>query len=211
MLRSQPDDVRAFLLDTSVLSELTGSLCDAVTGRSDGQTMLKELERSNLFLVPLDDQRQWFRYHHLFADALRAQLNASDPERLMHLHQAAAHWYTGQGRLTGAIAHALAAPDPEHAADLLELALAELRRRRENRALRDWLVSLPEDVVRRRPLLAACVGWTRLTWATWTRWKSGSTPLRPGSPPRRPRPSPQRPRWPRRSQAGTVRSTPFQP
>ena len=163
VLRSQPDDVRAFLLDTSVLSELSAALCDAVTGRSDGQTMLKELERSNLFLVPLDDQRQWFRYHHLFADALRAQLNASDPERLMHLHQAAARWYTGQGRLTDAIAHALAAPDPEHAADLLELALAELRRRRENRALRDWLVSLPEDVVRRRPLLAACVGWTRLT------------------------------------------------
>ncbi|HET9841405.1 MAG TPA: helix-turn-helix transcriptional regulator, partial [Nocardioides sp.] len=163
VLRSQPDDVRAFLLDTSVLRELSGSLCDAVTGRSGGHQMLEGLERSNLFLVPLDDQRQWFRYHHLFADALRAQLSSSDPERLRHLHRSAAQWYTAQGRLPDAITHALAGADAEYAADLLELALADLRRRRENRALRDWLVALPEDLVRRRPLLAAGVAWTRLT------------------------------------------------
>jgi LuxR family maltose regulon positive regulatory protein len=163
VLRSQSDAVREFLFDTCVLTELTGPLCDAVTGRSGSQMMLEDLERSNLFLIPLDDQRQWFRYHHLFADALRAQFTSSDPGRLTLLHSAAADWYTGQGRLPEAIAHALAALDPEFAADLLELALADLRRRRENRALRDWLVALPDDLVRRRPLLAACVGWTRLT------------------------------------------------
>jgi LuxR family maltose regulon positive regulatory protein len=163
VLRSQPDEVRDFLLDTSVLRELTGSLCDAVTGRADAHQMLELLERSNLFLVPLDDQRQWFRYHHLFADALRAQLTSADPDRLAHLHRAAAQWYAVRGRLPDAIAHSLAGKDNEQAADLLELALADLRRRRENRALRDWLVALPEEEVRRRPLLAACVAWTRLT------------------------------------------------
>lgn len=81
VLRAQPGDVREFLLDTSVLDELTGPLCDAVTGRPDSQRMLESLERSNLFVVPLDDRRQWFRYHHLFAEALRAQLAAGDPDR----------------------------------------------------------------------------------------------------------------------------------
>jgi LuxR family transcriptional regulator, maltose regulon positive regulatory protein len=163
VLRSQAEDVRAFLLATSVLRELTGPLCDAVTGRSGGQQMLETLERSNLFLVPLDEQRRWFRYHHLFADALRAQLSSSHPERPAQLHRFAAHWYTSQTRLPDAIAHALAAGDAEYAAGLLELALGDLRRHRENRALRDWLGRLPDDVVRRRPLLAACAAWTRLT------------------------------------------------
>ena len=99
----------------------------------------------------------------MFADALRAQLTSSDHDRVAHLHRAASDWHTSQGRLPDAIGHALAAGDTALAADLLELALADLRRRRENRALRDWLVALPEELVRRRPLLAACVGWTRLT------------------------------------------------
>jgi len=99
VLRSQPDDVRAFLLDTSVLQELTGPLCDAVTGRSDGQRMLDTLERSNLFVVPLDDQRQWFRYHHLFGDALQAQLTSSDPDRPAGLHRSAARWYAERAGL----------------------------------------------------------------------------------------------------------------
>ncbi|HEY5420844.1 MAG TPA: helix-turn-helix transcriptional regulator, partial [Marmoricola sp.] len=109
VLRSQPENVREFLLDTSVLRELGGPLCDAVTGLPGSQAMLELLERSNLFLVPLDDQRQWFRYHHLFADALLAQRSASDPARVLELHRAAAHWYARQGRLADAVAHALAA------------------------------------------------------------------------------------------------------
>ncbi len=82
MLEGQPEDVRSFLLDTSVLDDLSGPLCDAVTGRTDGQQQLEALERANLFVVALDEQRQWWRYHHLFAEALRARLMAQDPERV---------------------------------------------------------------------------------------------------------------------------------
>jgi len=163
VLQRQPDPVRAFLLDTSVLRELTGPLCDAVTGHPGGQHMLQNLERSNLFLLPLDEQRQWFRYHHLFADALQAQLASAEPERPATLHRAAARWYADQGRLDDAVGHAFAGGDHELGAELVELALADLRRRRQDRTLRDWLVALPDEVVRHRPLLATSLGWTRLT------------------------------------------------
>ncbi len=163
VLRSQPDDVRAFLLDTSVLQELNGPLCDAVTGGSDGHRMLDTLERSNVFVVPLDDQRQWFRYHHLFGDALQAHLTSSDPDRVAGLHRSAARWYAEHGRIADAVPHAIAAHDTEGAADLVELALSDLRKRRQDRTLREWLRELPDDVVRRRPLLAAFVAWVRLS------------------------------------------------
>ena len=80
MLTHQPDPVREFLLHTAVLDRLTGPLCDAVTGRDDGSQLLIDLERANLFLVPLDDRREWYRYHHLFADVLRARLLAEQPD-----------------------------------------------------------------------------------------------------------------------------------
>ncbi|MEV6492845.1 tetratricopeptide repeat protein, partial [Actinoplanes sp. NPDC051633] len=163
VLRSRPDDVRRFLLDTSVVRELTGPLCDAVSGRTDGQQMLEDLERSNLFVVPLDDQRRWFRYHHLFAEALRAQLTATDPDRVPGLRRRAARWYAEHDMLTDAVPHALAGGDAEQAAELVELALPGLRRHRHDRILRDWVQALPGDVVRRRALLATAVAWTRLT------------------------------------------------
>ena len=109
VLNSQSDQVRAFLLDTAVLGRLTGPLCDALTGRNDGQDMLAVLERDNLFVVPLDDERRWYRYHHLFADALRARLAAEQPDRVRGLHRAAARWYAEHGRPDHAIAHAVAA------------------------------------------------------------------------------------------------------
>jgi ATP/maltotriose-dependent transcriptional regulator MalT len=163
VLDRQPDEVRAFLLDTSVLDQLTGGLCDALTGRSDGQPMLETLERENLFVVPLDDERRWYRYHHLFADALRARLAARHADRVGELHAAASRWLAENGLLADAVRHAIASGDHEHTADLVELTLADLRRRRQNRTLRDWLVALPDDVVRRRPLLATVVGWSRLS------------------------------------------------
>ncbi len=162
VLDTQPEEVRAFLLDTSVLDQLTGSLCDGVTGRNGGRETLEALERANLFVVPLDDQRQWFRYHHLFADALRTQLAAQDPGRVQRLHRAAAGWYAEQGMLADAVPHALAGADAERAADLIELALPDLRRRRQTHTILDWLVPLPDDVVRRRPLLATFLAWSRL-------------------------------------------------
>jgi LuxR family transcriptional regulator, maltose regulon positive regulatory protein len=163
VLGQQPDQARVFLLDTSVLDEMTGGLCDALTGRSDGQAMLETLERGNLFVVALDNERRWYRYHHLFADALRVRLAARHADRVSELHAAAGRWLAENGLLGDAVRHAIASGDHEHAADLVELTLADMRRRRQDRTLRDWLVALPDDVVRRRPLLAMFMGWSRLS------------------------------------------------
>jgi LuxR family maltose regulon positive regulatory protein len=163
VLDRQPDEVRAFLLDTSVLDQLAGGLCNALSGRSDGQAMLETLERENVFVVPLDDERRWYRYHHLFADALRARLAARHADRVAALHAAASRWLAEHGLLADAVRHAIASGDPEQTADLVELSLADLRRRRQDRTLRDWLGALPDDVVRRRPLLAMFAGWSRLS------------------------------------------------
>jgi LuxR family maltose regulon positive regulatory protein len=163
VLRGQPDETRDFLLDTSVLRELSGPLCDALTGRADGQQTLDALERGNLFVVPLDASRQSYRYHHLFADALRARLIQQHPDKLPELHRAASRWHAENGTVADAVTHALAAGDSERAADLVELAISELRRHRQDRTLRGWLQSLPDDVVRRRPLLSAYLAWTRLS------------------------------------------------
>src|SRR5919112_2435741 len=162
VLNRQPEGVRSFLLETSVLDQLTGGLCDALTGRSDGQSMLETLERENLFVVALDDVRRWYRYHHLFADALRARLAARHAERAAELHAAASRWLAENGLLADAVRHAIASGDHERTADLVELTVADLRRRRQDRTLRDWLAALPDDVVRRRPLLALSLGWRRL-------------------------------------------------
>jgi LuxR family transcriptional regulator, maltose regulon positive regulatory protein len=163
VLDSQPDDVRQFLLDTSVLQQLCGGLCDALTGRDDGQRKLDSLERGNLFLVPLDDHRTWYRYHHLFADALRARLLSQRPDRVPDLHHAASRWHVEHGTLAEAVTHALASGDSAHAADLVELALPGVRQRREDRALRDWLHVLPDSTVRGRALLATFQAWSRLS------------------------------------------------
>ena len=120
VLRRQPEDVRRFMLQTAVLQQMTGSLCDALTGSTDGQATLENLERHNLFVVALDDERRWYRYHHLFADALRARLSAEQPDRVAALHTAASRWYADHELLEEAIAHALAAGDAERAADLIE-------------------------------------------------------------------------------------------
>ncbi|MFP5416938.1 MAG: helix-turn-helix transcriptional regulator, partial [Actinomycetes bacterium] len=163
VLGAQPDDVRAFLLQTSVLEQLTGPLCDALTGRTDGRRVLEELERANLFVVALDDQRDWFRYHHLFADALRAQLVHGSPNRVAGLHLAAARWYADRGLLADAIPHALNSADGELAADLVEMALPDLRRDRQDRLMRRWLRALPESALRRRPSLAIAMAWVLLS------------------------------------------------
>ena len=163
VLATQSEQVRTFLLDTSILEQLTGPLCDALTGGSDGQQLLETLERANLFLVPLDEQRRWFRYHRLFADALRARFETDNPGRVRSLHRAASDWYAEHGTLTAAISHALAAGEVEHVADLLELALSGARQRRLDRTLRDWLKALPDDVLRGRALLAAQMAPARLS------------------------------------------------
>ncbi|MFD1505631.1 helix-turn-helix transcriptional regulator [Georgenia yuyongxinii] len=154
VLQRQPDDVRSFLLRTSVLSRVTGSLCDAVTGQDGGTAMLAALERANLFLVPLDDHRRWYRYHHLFADVLHARLLAEQPDAAPGLHRRASDWYEEHGERPEAIHHAMAGEDFERAADLVELAMPALRQQRQEATLRRWLEGLPEEVLRARPELS---------------------------------------------------------
>ncbi|MEJ2737415.1 MAG: helix-turn-helix transcriptional regulator, partial [Anaerolineae bacterium] len=100
VLNRQPEEVQRFLLQTSILDELNGDLCNAVTGRSDGRTLLERLFSANLFLIPLDDEGQWYRYHHLFSDLLRDLQNALQKEDTAELHQRAAHWYAQVGEWT---------------------------------------------------------------------------------------------------------------
>ncbi|MGY1811054.1 LuxR C-terminal-related transcriptional regulator [Blastococcus sp. SYSU D00669] len=155
VLQRQPDDVRNFLLQTSILSRFTGPLCDVVVGRGGGQPMLEALERANLFLVPLDDRRNWYRYHHLFADVLQAHLLDEQPDTVPELHRRAAEWFERSGERAEAIEHALAAGDLDRAADLLEVVIPALNRHRGEATLRRWLESLPDEVLHARPLLSA--------------------------------------------------------
>ncbi len=154
VLQRQPAPVRRFLLQTAILDRLHGSLCDAVTGQERGQAQLEALERGNFFVVPLDDNRHWFRYHHLFADVLAAHLRAEQPEQVSTLHRRASEWYEHNGSATDAIRHALAAEDFERAADLVELAVPAMRRSRQEATMLGWLKALPDELIHCRPVLS---------------------------------------------------------
>jgi LuxR family maltose regulon positive regulatory protein len=160
VLALQPDDVRGFLLQTALLERLTGPLCDALTGRTDSERMLEHLERANLFVVPLDDRREWYRYHHLFADSLRARMLSEQRERMVALHRAASGWYEQHELFEDAVTHGLAGGDHERAGYLIELALPEAKRTRRDATLVGWLEALPDEEVRRRPVLSALRGWS---------------------------------------------------
>ena len=154
VLHRQPGDTHDFLLRTSILSRLSGPLCDAVTGRNDGKAMLAALERDNLFLLALDGRRQWFRYHQLFADVLQTHLLDEHAADVHDLHHRAAEWYEASGETSEAIRHALAAGDVGHAADLIERGIPALALARQDATMRRWLESLPEEVIRVRPVLS---------------------------------------------------------
>ena len=154
VLQRQSDRVQTFLLQTSILGRLSGPLCDAVTGQGDGKAMLEALERGNLFLVSLDDRRRWYRYHHLFADVLQTRLLDEQPGQVPDLHRRASAWYEQNGERSVAIGHALAAGDFDRAADLTELAIPEMRRTRQEAAVRGWLEVIPDELVRVRPVLS---------------------------------------------------------
>jgi LuxR family transcriptional regulator, maltose regulon positive regulatory protein len=153
VLARQPERLVRFLLQTSVLDRLSGELCDAVTGRSDSQQLLEQVERANLFLVPLDEVRGWWRYHHLFADLLRARLHQDRPERVPGLHRAAAAWHEDHGLVDDAVRHALAAGDTDWAARLVERHVEALYRRSETATLQRWFAALPDQRIRSRPRL----------------------------------------------------------
>ena len=154
VLQRQPEHVKQFLLQTSILDRLSGPLCDAVTGQDGGKAKLATLERRNLFLVPLDDRRRWYRYHQLFADVLHAHLRDEQPDEVPDLHRRASGWYEQNDEPSEAIRHALAARDFERAADLVELTIPAMRRNRQEAAVHGWLELLPDEVVRVRPVLS---------------------------------------------------------
>jgi LuxR family maltose regulon positive regulatory protein len=153
VLQRQSGAVRIFLLQTSILERLTGSLCDAVTEQRNGGALLEALERGNLFVVPLDDKRHWYRYHQLFADVLQARLRQEQPGLVRLVHERASAWYERHGQLDGAIRHALAAPNFDRAAGLIELVARGMVRSHQTARLREWIKALPDDVVRVRPVL----------------------------------------------------------
>jgi LuxR family transcriptional regulator, maltose regulon positive regulatory protein len=159
VLQMQPEQVQTFLLQTSILDRLTGPLCDAVIGQSNGQAMLEGLEHANLFLVPLDQERRWYRYHHLFSDFLRSRLRRIQPKRVPELHRRAAGWYEEHGAITEAVGHALAAEDFERAARLVEQTRAAMITRDELNTLLGWLKALPDELVRSRPPLCLAYAW----------------------------------------------------
>ncbi len=174
VLQRQPERIRSFLLQTSILERLSGPLCDAITGREDGKMehgavltgamehgvrvtgarILEALERDNLFVVPLDDKRQWYRYHHLFADVLRAHAMEEQPDQVPVLHRRAAAWFEEHGMAAEAIEHARAAGDHETVARLLAANFEEFERIGRYASISRWSASLPEEMVRKRPRLA---------------------------------------------------------
>jgi LuxR family maltose regulon positive regulatory protein len=154
VLDRQSGDIRTFLLETSVLNRLSGPLCDAVTGRNDGQAMLEEIERANLFLVPLDDVRGWWRYHHLFADLLDERLRREHPGLAPQLRRAAAIWCEENGLAHEAIGYALASGDGVLAAELIEKHSDYFFYvRAEGPMVQRWLAALPASLVAARPRL----------------------------------------------------------
>ena len=154
VLEHQSEQVRTFLLETSVLEGLSGALCDAVTGRPGSQALLEGAERAGLFLIPLDEVRGWWRYHHLFADLLRARLQAEQPGRVPGLHRNAAAWYAERGLADDAIRHAVAAGEMSLAARLIEQHFDAVHSLRgEAATVQRWLTPLPADLVRSRPRL----------------------------------------------------------
>jgi LuxR family maltose regulon positive regulatory protein len=156
VLNQQPPAIQAFLIETSILERMCGSLCDAVRRdevvSGDSQTILAHLERANLFVMPLDDERRWYRYHHLFADLLKSTLGQRrSAEEIRELHCRASRWHQVEGSLEEAMMHAMAGQDFERAASMIDENIASMLSRSEAPVLLDWIKKLPEEIVRGRP------------------------------------------------------------
>src|SRR5262249_15170551 len=162
ILARQSQEVRAFLLQTSILERLSGSLCDAVTQRSGGQTMLEELRKSNLFVSALEETGEWYRYHALFAESLRHLLLQQEPELLSALYIRASDWYKAREMLFDACQYALLAPDPGRAAPLVERLVGTLIGQVQFPLLHRWLKQLPPELIAGRPLLSVAAAWAAL-------------------------------------------------
>ena len=164
VLQRQPEPVQAFLVETSILDRLCSPLCDAVwrpeEHRNAGaQAILEHLEHANLFTIPLDEERRWYRYHHLFADFLRARLQQTLPDQVGGLHRRAATWLAQHGLVVDAVSHAVAGEDFDQAAHLVEQHAETLWLRGEVATVEGWIAALPPEVVRARPRLCLVHAW----------------------------------------------------
>jgi LuxR family maltose regulon positive regulatory protein len=162
VLDRAPSDVREFLGQTAILDRLSGPLCEAVTGQAGGAEMLVTLERSNLFVVPLDDRREWFRYHHLFADVLRMRLLARGTDHLAGLHRLASEYYEQNDLPEEGVRHALAAADFPRAARIIEAMIPGVRKSRQDATLLGWIAQLPDATIVRHPVLGVFSAWSSL-------------------------------------------------
>ena len=168
VLHRQPAAVQRFLLHTAILERFSAPLCDAVTGDLDGQSMLETLERENLFLVPLDSEQRWYRYHHLFADLLRQRLKRTLPEAVSQLHTSAAQWLEQNGLLASAVEHALAGENYLLAARLIETYFQQMLERSEWTTLRRWLDTLPQPELQGSAYLSLVYAWTLIATGAFT-------------------------------------------
>jgi LuxR family maltose regulon positive regulatory protein len=155
----QPENVRTFLLRTAILERLTGSLCDTVSGQEDSQRMLERLDAANLFILPLDDERRWYRYHRLFADLLRKWLRRTQPELVPELHRKASEWFERAGWINDAVSHAMASGDVERVARLVTGNALAIMGHGELTTLATWLEALPQELMRSEPWLSISLAW----------------------------------------------------
>jgi len=159
VLEQQPKNVETFLLHTAILNRFTGPVCDALTNQEDGQATLEHLEKANLFIIPLDEERHWYRYHHLFSELLRKRLNQTQPEMPTILYQRASGWFEQNGFVDEAIEHALLAEDFERSANLIERLADSVLARGGDTNLRRWIERLPDELVLSRPQLSIFRAW----------------------------------------------------
>jgi LuxR family maltose regulon positive regulatory protein len=161
VLHKQPESIQTFLLQTSILQQMCGQLCDAVLLNSStaGQEILENLERANLFIVSLDNERRWFRYHQLFAELLRNRLARAYPDRIAELHRRASDWYARNDSPYEAITHALAVQDWPRAAEVIERYSDELPMHGETNTRLGWFESFPAHILMDRPRLGLVCAW----------------------------------------------------
>ena len=161
VLDQQSNDIQEFLLRTSILERMTSPLCNAVTDRDDSQVILAQLDQANLFLVHLDDERRWYRYHHLFADLLRSRVEQAQPDLVLALHCRASEWYESAELVEEAVAHAIAGEAFERAATLVEQNAMQMIIDGKHPTVSRWLEALPDELVRARPWLCVYHAWIR--------------------------------------------------
>ena len=159
VLNQQPDDIQDFLLQTAILDRLTGDLCDAVTGQNHGQKILDRLDQNNLFIIPLDEERRWYRYHHLFADLLRQRQNQTQAENMPTLHIKASEWFCKEGDNREAIKHSLAAKDYARAIELIEAIGVDVLQQGNHTSVSAWINTIPEEIIIKHPYLCVLHAW----------------------------------------------------